>query len=113
MIRNNPNAEKITRIRDLRKKGDEYKSVKEELPYITPNCILDIRSLKGENLEKNFRQFSQYMLFDFDGQGNPEEYKRCFIERYGHLASLICLSTSAGGISVLFKIKTHYHSGQL
>lgn len=105
MIRNNPNAEKITRIRDLRKKGDEYKSVKEELPYITPNCILDVRSLKGENLEKNFRQFSQYMYFDFDGQGNPEEYKRCFIERYGQLASLICLSTSAGGVSVLFKIK--------
>jgi hypothetical protein len=31
MIEIYPNAEKITRIRDLRKKGDEYKSVKEEL----------------------------------------------------------------------------------
>jgi len=106
LIRNNPQAEKIAKIRQLRKIGDDYyKVLKSQLPNITPNCILDERSLKGENLDRNFRQFSQYLYYDIDVKGNPDEYKSYFIEKYGHLASLICLSSSAGGISVLFKIK--------
>jgi len=105
LIRNNPQAEKIAKLRQLRKSGDEYyKVLKSQLPNITPNCILDARSLKGENREKNFRQFSQYLYYDIDVQGNPDEYKSYFINKYGHFASLICLSSSAGGISVLFKI---------
>jgi len=106
LIRNNPLAEKINIIRQLRKIGDDYYQVlKSELPNITPNCIIDERSLKGENLERNFRQFSQYLYYDIDVKGNADEYKSYFIKKYGHLASLICLSSSAGGISVLFKIK--------
>jgi hypothetical protein len=106
LIRNNPNTDKIDKIRQLRKIGDKYyKTLKSELPNITPNCILSERNLDGENFEKNFRQFSQYLYFDIDGKTNPEEYKSYFIEKYGHLASLVCLSSSFGGISVLFKVK--------
>ncbi len=106
LIVNNPNAQKIAKIRSLRKIGDShYKSLKSQLPNITPNCILRERNLEGENLEKNLIQFSQYMFFDFDDKTNPQEYKSYFIDKYGHKASLICLSTSLGGISVLFKIK--------
>ncbi len=106
LIRNNPNAEKIARIRDLRKNGDKkYVRLKEELPYITPNCIVRERNLDGDNFERNFVQFSQYMYYDIDVRSNPYEYKSYFIDRYGHQATLISLSSSCGGLSVLFKVK--------
>jgi len=110
LIRNNPNAEKIARIRDLRKNGDKkYVRLKEELPYITPNCIVRERNLDGDNFERNFVQFSQYMYYDIDVRSNPYEYKSYFIDRYGHQATLISLSSSCGGLSVLFSEKYHYY----
>ena len=105
IIRNNPNTEKIETIRNLRKNGDDYyKSLKAELPYITPNCMVKIRNLDAEHFDENFMQFSQYLYYDID-KLNPEEYKNYFINRYGKLASMVCLSSSGGGISVLFKVK--------
>jgi hypothetical protein len=105
LIRNNPNDEKIETIRTLRRNGDEnYKELKKKLPYITPNCIVLIRSLKGDLFNQNFIQFSQYLYYDLD-KGNAEEYKSYFINKYGHLASLICISSSGGGISVMFKVR--------
>lgn len=105
IIQSNPHAEKITRIRELRTQGDDsYKSLKSQLPYITPNCMVKNRSLKDRHYEKNFFSFSQYVYIDIDVP-NAEEYKKYFTNRYGHHASLICLSSSGGGISVLFKIK--------
>ena len=105
IIKSNPNADKISSIRDLRKQGDvSYKALKSKLPYITPNCMVRTRSLKGRNYDQNFISFSGYLYFDFDTL-NAKEFKDYFIRRYGHLATMVCLSSSGGGISVLFKIK--------
>ncbi len=105
LIQNNPNAHKIETIRNLRKNGDElYKSLKSELPNITPSCMVKLRNLEDDQFDQNFIQFSQYLYYDID-KWNAEEYKSYFINRYGHQASMICISSSGGGISVLFKIK--------
>ena len=100
IIQSNPNAEMIARIRELRNQGDiSYKSYKSQLPYITPNCMVKKRNLGEDCFNENFLSFSQYMYFDIDVP-NAEEYKKYFIRQYGHLASMICLSSSGGGISV-------------
>lgn len=105
IIRNNPYAEKIETIRNLRKNGDDfYKSLKSELPYITPNCMVKIRNLDADHFDNNFIQFSQYLYYDID-KCNTEEYKSYFIKKYGHLATMVSLSSSGGGISILFKVK--------
>lgn len=105
IIRFNPNKDKIDTIRNLRKNDDEYyKVLKSELPNITPVCMVRERNLEGENFEKNFIQFSNYLYYDFD-KWNAEGYKRYFIDKYSHLASMICISSSGGGISVLFRVK--------
>jgi hypothetical protein len=105
IIRNNPNAGKIETIRNLRKNGDEYyKTLKSELPNITPTCLVRERNLEEDNFDRNFIQFSQYLYFDID-KWNTEEYKCYFIKKYGNSAALICLSSSGGGLSVLFKVK--------
>ena len=104
-IRNNPNADKIDTIRNLRIDCDDYyKELKSELPYITPVCMVKIRNLDASHFDENIIQFSQYLYYDID-KLNPEDYKSYFIKRYGHLASLVCLSSSGGGVSVLFKVK--------
>lgn len=105
LIKNNPEAEKITQIRNLRNCGDSYyKQLKKQLPYITPNCLVNLRSLDEDNFRTNFIRSSGYIYFDIDTI-NPDVYKDYFIKKYGHLASLVCLSSSQGGISVLFKIR--------
>jgi len=107
IIRNNPAADKITEIRTRRSNEDDsYRQLKEELPNITPNCMVSKRSLNEENFQTNFIQSSGYIYFDFD-ISNPDEYKDYFIRKYGDKASLVCLSTSKGGISVLFKVKNN------
>ena len=104
MIANNPRQLKIDQIRQLRKSGDlEYKRIKKTLPYITPNCMVSIRSLEGDNFDKNFKGFSGYIYIDIDVP-NPVEYKKYFIEKYSHLASMVCLSCSLGGITAFFKL---------
>ncbi len=78
-IQSNPHADKIDRIRTLRKKGDDsYKSLKTGLPYITPNCMVRNRNLDKEHFNQNFISFSSYMYFDIDIP-NAEEYKQYFI----------------------------------
>jgi len=104
-IKNNPNADLIEEIRTLRRTGDElYKKLKEQLPNITPNCLVNRRSLDEDNFRTNFIRSSGYIYFDIDTI-NPDEYKDYFIRKYGHVTSLVCLSSSKGGISVLFKVK--------
>ena len=106
LIRNNPNVEKIAELRHLRKIGDDsYKVLKSRLPNITPNCIVTKRNLDDKHINQTFRQFSQYLYFDFDNQSNPQEYKRYFIEKYGHLVSMVCISSGYGGITALFKVR--------
>lgn len=106
-IKNNTNADLIEKIRTLRRNGDEfYKQLKKQLPNITPNCLVKRRSLDEDSFSTNFIKSSGYIYFDFDiDTTNPDEYKDYFIRKYGHLASLVCFSSSKGGISVLFKVK--------
>lgn len=105
LIRHNPNDQKIETIRNLRRNDDEfYKVLKSNLPYITPNCMVKIRKLDEDNFSNNFMQFSQYLYYDIDNW-NAENYKSYFVNKYGHLASMICISSSGGGLSVLFKVK--------
>ena len=108
LIRNNPRKDLIEEIRILRLQGDEteYKRLKKQLPYITPNCKLRARSLKKniDDLEKNLISFTQYLYIDIDVKSDVDEYKEYFITKYGHQALLVCKSCSGGGISVLFRI---------
>jgi hypothetical protein len=105
LVRQNPNEDMIESIRTLRQKGDDsYKALKSRLPYITPNCMVRERNLEEEKFAINFLQFSQYLYFDIDC-GDVEEYKKYFIEKYNHQLSFVCISSSGGGISVLFKVR--------
>ena len=106
LIKTNPKQSLVNEIRELRLKGDQtYKKKKTFLNYITPNCSVKKRSLKeDEDYTKNFIAPSSYIYFDFDGIDNPQKHKEYFISKYGHLISLVCISSGAGGISVLFKL---------
>ncbi len=106
LIKTNPKQSLVNEIRELRLKGDQtYKKKKTFLNYITPNCSVKKRSLKeDEDYTKNFIAPSSYIYFDFDGIDNPQKYKEYFISKYAHLISLVCISSGAGGISVLFKL---------
>lgn len=106
LIKTNPKQSLVNEIRELRLKGDQtYKKKKTFLNYITPNCSVKKRSLKEEeDYTKNFIAPSSYIYFDFDDVVNVQEFKKYFISKYGHLVSLVCLSSGASGISVLFKI---------
>jgi hypothetical protein len=60
--------------------------------------------LDEDSFRANFIKSSGYIYFDIDTP-NPDSYKDYFIKKYGRLASLVCLSSSKGGISVLFKVR--------
>jgi hypothetical protein len=102
MIRNNPATEMINHIRRLRENKDQsYKDLKRDLAYITPNCVVKKRSLKMDSeFDSNFSCFSGYIYFDFDVE-NAYDFKHYFTSKYKHIVSLVSISASAGGISVL------------
>lgn len=105
IIQNNPQKIEIEGIRRLRTDGNnEYKALKRQLPIITPNCLVHERALEGENFNINFISFSQYIYFDFDIDKNVDDFKRYMVDKYKDKASLICISSSKGGISILFKV---------
>ena len=102
LIKNNPEKFKIEKVRELRRSGSNYQSLKDSLPYITPNCIVKVRKLK--DADYNLIAPSSYIYFDIDDYPNSKQLKDRFIVEYGHLASLICISCSGGGISIFFKV---------
>lgn len=105
IIKDNPYKHLIDWIRLLRKQGnEEYKELKRDLPNITPNCIVKYRSLKDHEFQENFIMSSGYIYFDTDDIENLDEYKENFIKKYGHLVSMVCKSSSCGGLSILFKL---------
>jgi len=105
IIRNNPLLSQIEAIRELKKRGDNYyKKLKEKLPNITPNCIVKERNLKGDQFEINFISPSGYLYIDIDKVPNLQEYKQYLIEKYGSLASMICISPGGDGITLIFKV---------
>jgi len=107
LIRNNPASETINQIRKMRENGDQdYKDFKRKLEYITPNCVVKKRCLKDDSEYKtNFVNFSGYIYFDFDIT-DAVQFKQEFIQKYKHIVSLVCISSSGGGISVLVKVNT-------
>jgi len=114
IILNNPNDNIIKRIRDLRLKGDNlYKKFKSEQQYITPHSIVNFRKLEGHYFESNFIDFSGFIFYDLDYKNELEEvdnYKDYIINKYGHVASLVCKSISGGGVTICFKIKNRITS---
>lgn len=105
LIQTNPQKEIINDIRLNKINGDlSYKRLKKTLDYITPNCVVRKRKLEGIHFEENFIQPSGYIFFDLDTKSNVHLLKSAFIQKYDHIVSMVCLSSSAGGISVLFKI---------
>jgi VirE N-terminal domain len=105
LIMNNPEKFKIEKVRELRRTGMDYSTPKSYLPYITPNCLVKIRNLKESDY--NLIAPSSYIYFDIDDYPNSQKLKDRFIEEYGHVASLICISCSGGGISIFFKVSNH------
>ena len=105
LIRNNPAFEKINQIRQMRENGDQaYKEIKCTLEYITPNCVVKKRSLKDDSeYNTNLINFSGYIYFDFDIP-DAVQFKQEFIQKYKQIVSLVCISSSGGGISVLVKV---------
>ncbi|MDF5690296.1 hypothetical protein [Aquirufa aurantiipilula] len=102
LIKNNPEKFKIEKVRELRRTSMDYSTPKSYLPYITPNCLVMIRNLKESDY--NLIAPSSYIYFDIDDYPNSQKLKDRFIVEYGHLASLICISCSGGGISIFFKV---------
>ena len=105
IIKYNQLKPKINRIRSLAKEGnDDYKQLKRSLSYITPNCMVRERILSGDKFKENFVYGSGYLYFDIDNVDNVDVYKQYLISTYGHIASLICLSPSGRGTSILIKV---------
>ena len=108
LITNHPNTGLIETIRSLRKKKDNYyKTLKRKLPYVTPNCIINERKLSGDQLNINLLSFSQFLYFDIDidiEKINVYDYKKYIIDRYGELVSMVCVSSSLGGVSLMFHV---------
>lgn len=102
LIKNNPEKFKIEKVRELRRINKDYGALKNSLSYITPNCIVKIRKLLDSDY--NLISPSSYIYFDIDDYPNSQKLKDRFILEYGHMASLICISCSAGGISIFFKV---------
>ena len=102
LIKNNPEKLKIEKIRVLRRMGKDYDTLKKSLPNVTPNCLLKVRKLK--DADYNLIAPSSYIYFDIDDYPNSQKLKDWFILEYGHVASLICISCSDGGISIFFKV---------
>jgi hypothetical protein len=67
--------------------------------------LVKIRSLKESDY--NLIALSSYIYFDIDDYPNSQKLKDRFIDEYGHLASLICISCSGGGISIFFKVSNN------
>jgi hypothetical protein len=105
LIKNNPEKPKIEKVREFRKVGNDYNNLKNTLPYITPNCMVKVRKLKDSDY--NLIAPSTFIYFDIDDYPNSKKLKDRVICEYGHLASLICISCSGGGISIFFKVSNH------
>jgi len=99
LIRNNPQRDVIDKIRQLRLQGmeKEVKFIKQNnLHFVNPNYYLDDR---GQCVG------SRFIYLDIDRVvGDLERYRESFIEQYGHLVSMVCLSSSGRGLSVLVPV---------
>ena len=105
IIKNNPDKDKIEKIRILKRSGDqEYKSLKSQLSNITPNCSVKKRALNGPLFGVNFIKGSGYIYLDIDNVPDIYRFKEEFIKKYGHLVAMVCISAGGDGLTVLMKI---------
>jgi hypothetical protein len=93
----------IQQIRTLDINDLEYnlkkKALKNNLPYITPCCMVSYRN------DDSIKEFSGYMYFDIDNIDDAVSHKMKLIEEYKEYISMICLSCSGTGLSILTKIE--------
>ena len=98
-IRNNPQCDVIDKIRHFRLQGkeNEVNLLKQNnLYFVNPNYYLDGR---GQCVGSGF------IYLDIDRVvGDVERFRKSFIEQYGHLVSLVCLSSSGRGLSILVPV---------
>ena len=99
LIRNNPQSDVIDKIRQLRLQGkeNEVNLLKQNnLYFVNPNYYLDST---GQSVGSGF------IYLDIDKvEGDIEKYRESFIEKYGHLVSMVCLSSSGRGLSILVPV---------
>ena len=104
IIRHNPKIDLINEIRRLKLNGnDSYQSIKKSLPNITPNCLVSKRNVSTDI--NSFNSFSQFIYFDLDNSDNVNECKNQIIEKYGQYLTMVCISSSGAGLSIIFKIE--------
>jgi hypothetical protein len=108
MIKDHPEKDKIKSIAKLRASKDEsYKTLKLQLPNITPNCYVLERNIGDkETFERNFQGMSKYLYFDFDDVDDVDSFKNRLIMQYGAHCSLISKSSSGKGISMLIRVNS-------
>ncbi|PQJ09589.1 hypothetical protein CJD36_016755 [Flavipsychrobacter stenotrophus] len=73
--------------------------LKRFLPNITPCCTVTYRD------DASIKEFSGYMYFDIDKEGDALNLKSKIIEKYRDFISMICLSCSGQGLSFFTKVE--------
>jgi hypothetical protein len=105
-IKTSPNAGLIETIRHLKSKEDSYyRLLKLKLPIITPHVEATARKLAGDEFDKNLKSFTQLMYFDIDNVQSVHTEKQRIINQYKDFVSMVCISPSGAGISILIQIE--------
>lgn len=104
LISTNPHNKDFKTLRTLAKKDPRYMELKLQLLRCQPNCVVRYNSISGANFTKNFVTGSGYVYLDIDNLDHPTQFKKEFIEKYGHLVALVCISSGGKGLSILVRI---------
>jgi hypothetical protein len=106
IIKRSPNDVLIQTIRNLKAENDiKYRELKLNLPIITPHVESSGRKLAGVEFDKNFKSFTQLMYFDIDNVQNAQEEKQRIINQYKDFVTIVCISPSGAGISILVQVE--------
>lgn len=97
IIRNNPNASKIETIRKMKAEGKDYKNLKNTLPNITTGAVVSQRN------SNEILFMSGYIYFDIDNVSDVLSMKRELTEKFGSVITMLCISCSGTGLSILVK----------
>ena len=117
LIQNGSHKGHVETIRLLKSNDDDYyKSLKETLPYITPHVKVKQRNLSDEVFDKNFICTTGFMYFDIDNVPDILNEKQRIINKYCNQVSLVCISPSGAGLTLLFRVSndiTRYNFQQV
>lgn len=99
LVRNNPQRDILEKIRQLRAQGKETDvnfQKQNNLFFVNPNYYLDDR---GQCVGSGF------IFLDIDKvEGDVQKYRVSFLEQFGHLVSMACISSSGRGLSLLVPV---------